>query len=78
MTKKTEGPLIAFIKWRKSKGQWGFRLVAQNGETVHSSEKYTRKATMMEIINRWNEDTLKLPVPVIECNTRWKPIETDN
>jgi uncharacterized protein YegP (UPF0339 family) len=70
-----KSPLVTSIKWRKNKGQFGFQLKGRNGETIHPSEKYTRKATMMKIIARWNQDTLKVPVPVIECNTRWQPIK---
>lgn len=72
----TKSQLVASIKWRKNKGQFGFRLIASNGEVVHPSEKYTRKENMMQTINRWNKDTFKKPVPVIECDAKWQPIKS--
>ena len=70
-----KSPLVTSIKWRKNKGQFGFQLKGRNGETIHPSEKYTRKANMMKTINRWNIDTFKKPVPVIECDAKWQSIK---
>lgn len=75
MATKKKDPVVVSINWRKSLGQWSFRMVADNGEPMNPSERYTRKATMDKMIDRWNIDTFKKPVPVIECNSKWKPIK---
>jgi uncharacterized protein YegP (UPF0339 family) len=41
---------MKFIVTKTSNGQFRFNLVASNGQTVATSESYTRKASALETI----------------------------
>jgi hypothetical protein len=58
------------IQWRKSKGQFQFRIIAGNGESVLPSERYTRKSTMFAMIKRAKADIMH-EIPVVETNADW-------
>jgi uncharacterized protein YegP (UPF0339 family) len=66
--------LIKSINFRKRAGQFSYRLVGKNNEVIAASERFTTRAMMLKSINRWNVDTLRYQVPVIECNGNWKPL----
>jgi uncharacterized protein YegP (UPF0339 family) len=65
------------IQWRKSKGQFQFRIIAGNGESVLPSERYTRKSTMFGMIKQAKED-IKHDIPVTERNANWSKKKTVN
>lgn len=68
-----KNPIATYLQWRKSKSEYQFRIRGANHETVFASERYKSKSIMMKVINRW-QDSLKKPIPVQECNSKWKPL----
>lgn len=71
MAKKNK--ILDHMEWRKSRGQFQFRIRAANYEVVHASEKYKSQSVMFGLMEEW-QDCLKEAIPVYECNSRWDRI----
>jgi hypothetical protein len=67
---KAKNDIFDHMEWRKSRGQFQFRLRSGNNEVVHASEKYKSRSVMFGLMDRW-QDALKEKVPVYECNSKW-------
>lgn len=65
-----EGYYFSKIHWRKSKGQFQWRIVGGNGEPVAPGERYTRKSTMLGMIEQVKK-CLKYPIEVEQRNADW-------
>lgn len=70
---KKKNRILYYMEWRKSRGQFQFRICGANHEVVHASEKYKSRSVMFGLMEEW-QDCFKDALPVYECNSRWDRI----
>lgn len=70
-----KNPLVKSFQWRKNKGQFQYRMTGHNNRTIESSERYKNFTTMLKKIAKYQKCWPDYQVPVLERDSRWKPIK---
>lgn len=75
--KQPKNPIAKEVQWRettlKKSKRFYFRIMGYNGKNVHTSQRYTRKTTMLRVIKRWQQ-SWKYSIPVYQCNSKWQKL----